>query len=643
MTLPKSIHSIIKPPPSPLSWLEFARTIRLPDGPYAGQYWDPESEPAQFAQIKAMDGGRFRSFVNVAPSQVGKSLLAAQCPALKFSINDRMAVGYVLPTLEILDRNWLEKIKPGIEGAGFGAYLPEKGPGSRGGRPKSVRFKDPNGGKCGSLVFMAAGSGGSKETSLASTTLAAQVVDEADDFEDVQHVQLALARTAAFGADGWSFISCTVNKDEDSVILAFYEQSTKGRLWVPCLACGAYQTLDFDRMHYEGETVKEAKESARLICKHCEHAHGEHERHEMLREAVYAMQGQTVDGDGEILGPEPVSDRWGILTTQLDYHLGMGLPELASEHLQAKQAIERAEDHSPMRFHYRKRWSMQYTEDREAITLDNKGLALLSNQCGLYKRQVPKWAEWLTIAIDVQKDRIYWQVMAHARANRFHIVDWGFEFLEPDKTARMDRSEYSREEYHAVFSKIDEDMRDGWQIEGSEERMTPARGGIDTGYQEDTVTEWLQGHPGWHGIKGRDKNPTKSRADKDAGRKDTKVITQIRDCVEIRKTQNGPLWFVSTHHMRLATHRGLLLASEKPGSGSIPRDSNGIPLAANDMLCLHLTAELWTRDEKTGKWFWREIRKRNDLLDCAVYNQALGRFEAAARGLDQPQNVAGDS
>jgi phage terminase large subunit GpA-like protein len=73
-------------------------------------------------------------------------------------------------------------------------------------------------------------------------------------------------------------------------------------------------------------------------------------------------------------------------------------------------------------------------------------------------------------------------------------------------------------------------------------------------------------------------------------------------------------------------------APGSPGSGMLPLD-----LAANDNLLLHLTAEIWTKDPKTGKWYWREARAdRNHLLDCATYALALALYEAAVADLYPP-------
>ena len=145
------------------------------DGPFKGERYDPASEAPQKiicdvmdGKIKGPNGRKYNTIIIPWSVQSGKSLIAILVPALHTTIGKRESVVYCLPTADLLNKIWTDKLKPSIEDCGFGAWLPDSGPGSRGGRPTSLSLVDPKTKqKVGSIIFIAGGSGKKRETGQA--------------------------------------------------------------------------------------------------------------------------------------------------------------------------------------------------------------------------------------------------------------------------------------------------------------------------------------------------------------------------------------------------------------------------------------------------------------------------------------------
>lgn len=599
---------VAAPEPPPDTWLEFSRKVRLPDGPFAGQYWDPDSEPAQAAFVEALDSGVYRSFVVAMCSQTGKSLQAIQVPSLKFITQERIAAAYILPSLEVLDRNWTEKIKPGIEGCGFKSWLPKTGPGSKGGRPKAIRFMDPKTqAAAGSLVFMAAGSGNTKETSLASSTVGAVLIDEVDDFTDVNHVKLGIARGASFGDMCYVFLACTVNKSENSIILWFYVHSTHGRLHYACPHCGEYQKLSRHNIKYHGKTESEVMESARYACDHCGALWTEPERREALRTWRYVMDGQTVGIDGVVIGEAPKVRSWGLLAGQLDFHIGLGLPELAREHWEAQKAIDEKDDHSAMRFYVQKRHSEQYDGDKDhedtgpemsTRYLANKfarhGFATFStskDELGsrYYADEIPEQVERSVLAVDVQGNRVYWSLVGYDSEKRTWDLAWGYEFGDETQSA------FGPGGLSATLLRVDK-YAESFGVMISDKV-------VDTGYDTKELVKFLRKHRDWFGIRGVPSIP-KKLAKKHGG-----LIAKDR------KWKPGLGRFdVVTNDAMKKVHDAYKVEVGLPGAACLPKG-----LKASDAYLRHLCSWLFIQKGNTPGLRWVQQQARNDHFDTRSY------------------------
>lgn len=707
----RRFSEMLRPPPEPMPISRFAPTLKLADGPAAGQHWDPNSEPVQRIWVEAVTARKFRRFVAVCPSQRGKTLMAIILIWMWAVTQLRQSVGYVMPNLDKLAQNWVGKIEPTIRGAGFGAWLPQKGPGSKGGKPAVLTLRDPATGLiAGRSYFMATGKGGS-ETSVSSVSPAVILYDEADDAADAGQIELVFRRIESYGLAGLAVIASTVNDRvgrDDHPVLVIHSQGTRSRLHHRCPHCSGYFAPDFEcfdsaldtiqsdtprqsqsdafgrlecassinvppgdwelSVNYEihspsgwisegtdiqlwaaidgepqdiirtvstdwrggvrkrisvnrgttiqvrlsghctggmasGQCSASVSRSGAIICPKCAVRWSEADRHAALNAAILVHQA-------------PESQTFSLLTTGLDYHMAR-FDDIAVEYRAAK-AAEGKSDFSLMRNHTHKVWCRAYEEPVADDEINNEQLSKVSERSSYDKRMVPEWAQFLTMAQDVQGDRHYWLVVAHGPGDRWAIVDWGYEFLVPVGSDGKPLRSPTPTDRVATLCLIRDLADTGWQVQGGDRRMRPVMRGVDIGYLTDEIVSWVQGEPAWKAVRGVGEDEAKHVL----GGIEKTLPEEIRrtKALVVRKPPGWRVYWhkVDGHHFRRAAHAALLRDSDAIASGMLPRG-----LKKADMLCLHLSGEVW-KDDKPGKpGYWFMARKRHDLLDCLIYALAL--------------------
>lgn len=596
------------PPSDPRPLLEFSGDLRLPDGPSVGNRWIPASEPSQRLWLEAVDSGKWRRFVVVAPTQRGKTLSAILSPTLWALAERRSSVAYAMPTLDKLTQNWDGKIKPAIEGTGYGSWLPTKGPGSKGGKPSVLTLRDPITKLVAGRIYFMASSGGGRETSTSSVSPAVVVFDEADDSENIGAIERVFRRSEAFGAGCLCFVASTVNNmpgREGHPILQQYAIGTQSRIGHRCPHCSNHVILELECMDMD---------AARITCPKCAVVWSEDDRHAALNAAV-------------LIHKTPDSPFFSLLTVGIDYHweipdrktgkVELLLPKIAAEYRRAKQAEARG-DFSLMEVHINKVWCRHYEIPEADGEINNKTLATVSERSTYDKRMVPAWAHFLTMAQDVQGDRHYWLTVAHGADDRWAIVDWGYELLVPFGEDGKPLRAPTPADRRATLGLIRDKAEHGWQVEGGSRRMRPVQRGVDIGYLRDEIGAWIQGEPSWKAVRGVGYD--------EAGRRTSGRKLPLPD--EIARTNSVSAampdgwyiyeWRVDGHMFRRAAHAALLRHADQPASGMLPRG-----LKANDALILHLSGEIWVEPKDGKDGYWREVRSRHDFLDCLIYAQAL--------------------
>lgn len=613
-TLNKTRAARYEPEPPEPTYLEVARRIKFPDGERRGEFWDPATEPSQIAMIMEFDDPYWEEIIDVAPSQRGKSLRSILLPMLRALCELSENYVYVMPSLDKLNQHWMSKLRPAIVAAGYGAWLPSKGPGSEGGRPSALAFTHPRTGKIGYLFFQAAGTGG-KETALASNTARFMGYDESDDASSSAQLELAKKRTKAFRSSRVFFAS-TINerKERDGhPILALYEDSSKSRMWYACPFCAAYQPLEPDHLKFDDLEAK-------YICAHCKAAWEEKDRRKALRKWKLVHHGQTVDLSGKVSGDRPSKRTLGVRTWELDY-LQADMNKVAEEWRSARKALDERQDHTNLRTFYNKTLVLEYDGDKTETGQDLTWSYLLHRamSCkrlgptrrasdrelgvrdGTYSHHFadpPPDANFCTGFIDVQHDRVYWTVLAMSLDTTTFDVAWGYDF------ARQDHAPWSPGELAMLLDKVSETAR---RAAGN---LPFVQGGVDIGDQQDRIMPWLRGRaPAWVPCKGRGTGLKARPGDIDG-------LIWVED--------SGIRW-IHYDHSRDIVHAALRRPNDQPGAAVLPQ---GLSRHPSDTAYLrHLCAERMVTDPQTmkqklehgpGRWDWLDARRGAHVL--ALYH-----------------------
>jgi hypothetical protein len=584
-----SAAPVLAPPPVARSVYAFAQTITLVGGPLNGQKLNPAAERPIDLWLRMLASRTYRWHVLIAPSQRGKTLCGVLIPVMHALIERRINAGWIMPSLDKLGQKWVGDLQPTIDGSGFGVYLPSKGPSSRGGRPAALRISDPeNGHRLSTMYAMALGKGGS-ETSTASNPCGFVAIDEADDAESAGQIQLAMKRTASYGAMGGGIVTTTINERRGRDLhpaLELYQDTTQSRLGHLCPHCQARVTPDLE--HFNPNT-------ATITCPSCGVVWSEADRH-MARNAAEYVHGK------------PDADTFGVLYTALDY--GWEFPDpatgkvermlvaLAREHLSAAAAKERG-DPTPWNTYLRKQWCRPESADDADVpaTVDMEQAARAMKSSYVRGQTPPQIAtvpeSVVTVGADTGKREAWHLTLAMRPDLAWYVLDWGVR-TTPDHRAEP-TPDQQRDMLDALRERIG-------RIGGAN------RMGVDVGYNTDLVQSWAIAN-GFQCVRG----------DPRAHGKRDDEYTWLPSWAEARKQDDGTTWlFLDVAIIKGEIHKSLARPIDTAGAGHLPQGQ-----AAGDWLIRHITAEVW--DSKRGVWAKR--RPDNHLLDCLVYAWAMAMLE----------------
>ncbi|MBI2818134.1 MAG: phage terminase large subunit family protein [Acidobacteria bacterium] len=300
----------------------------------------------------------------------------------------------VQPTVEMAKRNSKQRIDPLIEESEVLRKL-VRDPRSRD-SGNTVLAKEFAGG----VLVM---TGANSAVGLRSMAARYLFLDEVDGYPgDVDGegdpVNLALARTRTF-ARRKVFLISTPKITGLSRIEAAFEESDQRRFWVPCPACGEFQTLKFAQLTWP----KGKPSQAVYICEHCSARIENYQKHGMLDRGEWRP---SAVGDGRTAG---------FHLSSLYSPVGwFGWPDGA-------KAFEEAQKNPAL--------LQVFVNTVLGETWKQQGEA--PDWQRLYDRRetypigtVPQGGLFLTAGADIQKDRIEVQVVAWGRGKESWLVDY---------------------------------------------------------------------------------------------------------------------------------------------------------------------------------------------------------------------------
>ena len=559
------------------------------------------------------------------PGQAGKSFLGFTIPALWMLFEHSEIVGVGIPDMKLAHDKWDTDFRPMIQ-ASFPDLLPTRGEGSKEGQVRSaVTF-----GNGTRLRFMTPQQG---DAGLAGFTVRCAILTETDKYDESSEVsreappiQQMEARTNHY-RDSWRLLihECTVSIPEGHIWRTITQESTDSRLYHPCPFCRAYVTWERDHLVGWHDLPDEfaARDAAGWACPHCGEIFSERERRQMLTTTVLAHQGQAVEKDGTVTGPEPRTETFGLRWSAFDNPFvstgRLALDEWVAAHDRDQDAAERAQRQFA--------WAVPYEpEQLEDAPLDRKAIRKRTTKWP--ENVLPPDTEYFAVGIDPGRWQIWYLGLA-ARANgELCIV-----FADAQDTSLSDGVVTDAHEHIAILAAlrtVADRLDAGFPIDGGGSRV-PDQVWIDEGYHKSQAAVWQLCHERGTGTKGP-YCPVKGIG-KSSSWEARNYVAPTRAGNEVRLIDQGGRWDIRYIRARRGVAVHLDADASKLGVQAALKTPPGQPGAmslwdAPDKrfitLSRHLASEVYSRYVDPIRGVVEEWKKsgQNHLLDCAGY--ALG-------------------
>ncbi len=452
-----------------LEWAE--QEVIIPSGRYEGLRFSVDRQPAHRLLLAEYENPRWRRIALTGPTQSGKSLVGFVIPIGYHLFERGETVACGVPLADMAHDKWDQDIKPMIERTRYAEFLPQKGPGSRGGRQTAIRFRN------GSILRFLSAAGGVKAVAgFTCRVLAATEVDGYDDIkkgnDESDKVTLMEGRLMSYGADALSILECTVSSDEGRIWKEIAD-GTCSRILIPCPQCGEFIALERENLQgwRDAATEGEAARNARWVCLLCGSVISEEEREKAHRRAVLAHKGQEVDKRGKVRGDIP-----DTFTLGFRYSAGNNLfMDAGTLGLEEWKAVHSQDPENAERKMCQMYWAVPPPRPKADI-LPLEVNTVMAAAAGWPRSVVPAWARWVTAGMDVGLHICHWTATAWAENGTGMVIDYGII----ETNARQLGEERGISTAVAEFEAI---VKGGWLAEGgrNEERMKTAAAAVDSG------------------------------------------------------------------------------------------------------------------------------------------------------------------
>lgn len=447
----------------------------------------------------------------------------------------------------------------------------------------------------GGLFILAGANSGA---SLRSAPIKFLALDECDSYpiipDEGSPVELAMARTKTFSRRK-ILITSTPTVAGTSNVENFFLQGDQRFFEVPCPSCGEFQILKWDQVKWEGDDPETAYFECQVNGCRMEQKH-----------KTKMLDGGRWVATAVPKNPRIVSFHLNSLYAPMGWY---GLPD-------AVRMYQRAKGNSEL--------MRSFTNTYLAETWQEKGEA--PDWERLYRRResypigtVPKPVAFLTAGVDVQKDRIEYEVVGWCRDKSSYSIEYGQLFgitTSPDAE---------------VWRELDKLLTREFPTEDGE--LLPIRMmGIDTGYNTQTVYSWVRKQPPNRvaALKGQDGLATM------IGQPRPVDITQGG----VRIKRGLRLWSVGVSLIKSELYGLLNLEPPLKEGDPYPAGFCHFP-EYHEAYFQMLTAEQLIARTVRGyrRLEWQKIRDRNESLDLRVYSRAC----ASIVGMDRWRDAQWDA
>ncbi|MEM9970399.1 MAG: terminase gpA endonuclease subunit [Pseudomonadota bacterium] len=575
-----ALVAVIAPPPvvRPAEWA--ADNIVVPDGPYAGQKWDPTLapyliEPLNFMSFEA-DGneGYVRKSV-----QTGFTMLALSAAGY-MAVNEPCNGMIVQPTSGALHAFNKDKLGRMIEQSPAVNRV-IKSQTSRSGDASTTTSKQYAGGSLGLAIA-------TSTADLRSKTVKWMVKDECSDYprdldgQGSPH-QMLEGRQEAFLASGeWKRLNIsTPTIAGECEVSAGFERSDQRYWHVPCPGCGDKFHFVFDLTLFKFEDTYPHKAHYAAPC--CGHIIEGHEKQRLIDQGEWIA---TAPGPGKPKG----------------WHADTLISPLVPWDEVAARWIKAKDDPTAMKAFTNLTLGHAYEVSGDAP--DHERLFERRDK-NFRKGNVPAGGVVLLGAADVGGHGINYEIKAYGPRGQKFIVE--ADFLEGD-TSQHDAGAFLKlaEVYDRQFTFANGAQRQVEQF------------GIDSGYRTHIVYSWCRSRVRAKALKGKDgwglqALGAASKVDIDLAGK------------RIRK--GASVHLVGTWPLKAAHYEGL---RKRPVSdGGLPGGYTNFCWDLDEEYFRQITGEYLAEEVFRGRprQVWKPVPgKQNHWLDCTIYNDALAHW-----------------
>ena len=614
--------------------ITFAREeVVLAEGPREDQRFNPGWAPFSKIVLQALENksNLFKQAAIIAPAQSGKTLLCQGVKALYDTCELRIPIGYGGPTDDTVVASWNANMKPIIEKSKFKNLFPTEGAGSKSGVARNMQLKN------GVQIYMFGGGGSDAQRS--GKTVRNVIITEVDKMDEpgqssreADPIRQIIARTFSYGEESFSILECTVSNKDGRIWLEYYKRGSGGCVFIRCPHCRnwIYPEREFFVGWQEAKDVREAGKNASYACQKCGVLWNESDRLAAQQEPVLIHRKQEIDSDGKISGlaPEEWTDKLGIRWNWMNVPMEMvSMAQVAAQEWECANEDPDSRDRTNQEKELHQfRWAIPYEESTDTRKLT---VNLIHKHGGDHdKTEIPPHSQFQVAAIDIQMRWCYWTVYGYAVTKgglTAWFIDYGIERFLPDGREHEEPSE--------------------GQVKGGLDRSVqtileynPLHIGVDINYYTNLVTRWVDERKGkLRPLVGRGTNQFGSMT---RGGKTGKKIDVPQACshfADARLQNSGDIiLFLNVDELK----------SDFQGRFFIPQGENGCiylfrQIADFGTYARHLTAEHEEVTWVPGKGWqkkWKQLKKRNDLLDCSTYCEGLAQLEGAQMRLKIKQH-----
>jgi len=450
--------------------------LRLSRTPYIRGVMDATDEPG------------IEEVIFVAGTQVGKSTCTESLIG-KWVDDDPGPIMLVLDTEKSAGEVTEERIRPLVAAEPLASHLSEK--------PKDNKLNSIKFDTCMLYLAWARSPG-----SLARRAVRRVIFDEVDKFptasaREADPISLGIERTATYGYRRTVFMASTPTVRTGLIWRAMEAAGDRRRFWVPCPHCGEYQVLSFAQVKFPpcGEPSGgvssasfdrnlhadriETQGLAHYECAHCRKAIVESQRLAMVVRGVWLSDGhQTIDTNGVIQGKSPRAKRVAFwLSGSSLYSPWRTFSAVAAAFLRSLGDPGKLQN-------FRNAWLAEVFEETIKSHSVKEFRELLVD--APRPMLVPRWAEYIIAAADVQKDRIYWNVRAWGADYFSKLITYGIA-LSFEELARatlgtqfpLETPAASTSQAHLLVCDTRYRRDEVYQLAKTDQRIRPVMGGND--------------------------------------------------------------------------------------------------------------------------------------------------------------------